>query len=196
MSIDHIETLVRMASNQRLAELHYRKGVTGGTIKPRLVEPYHFVQGTQSIMVRCYQLQHGEDASESGWRFFMAHKIHWVEETTIEFRPRRKITLPTGAIAEAFEMKPTWEADGRRAYRDVLSGCLADGTLSTGERCDLHQIVQKYKLTDDDVRFVHASTYHHCLGAVIEDGFVSEKEIADIRFLHDSMHKLGWAVGE
>ena len=103
MSATHnpeLSRLVDLAANRRLAVVYYRKGATSATIRPRLVEPYTFVEGRQDLMIRCYQLEHDGDASESGWRFFMSHKIDRVEATAIEFKPRRRITLPSGAATD------------------------------------------------------------------------------------------------
>lgn len=193
---EHVTTLIDMASNQRLAIMFYRKGVTRATIPPRLIEPYTFVDGKQDLMIRCYQLEQDGDAAVAGWRFFMAHKIDRVEPTTLPFKPRRRITLPSGEISQEFTPSEHWENDGRRVYRDFVGDALADGVIDPGERFDIEGIKQKYKLTPDDIRYVHASVYHRCLGCVLDDGFVTDDEESQIRFLHGAMRSLGWSVGD
>jgi hypothetical protein len=192
----HIDTLVEMASKNCLAVMYYRKGVTRDKLPARLVEPYSFTEGRQDLMIRCYQVQKDQDADDAGWRFFMAHKIDHVEPTRLAFKPRRRVVLPTGVVTEATSHNPHWATDGRRVYRDLVGDALADGTLDEGERYDLEGVRQKYKLTADDVRFVHASVYHRCLGCVIDDGFLTEHEMDQIRFLHRAMRQLGWSIGE
>lgn len=194
----HTEVLVDLAANNCVAVLFYRKGATSSTIRPRLIEPYAFVDGKQDQMVRAYQLDHGGDASESGWRFFMMHKIDRVEPTTMRFKPRRKITLPTGEIDETHSSKPDphWANEARRAYRDWVGDALADGKLTPEELAALKGFRAEHGLTDDDIRFVHASVYHRCLGSVLDDGFVSQEEIDQIHYLHRAMRALGWAVGD
>lgn len=192
----HIETLIDAAANTRLAVMFYRKGVTRAAIPARLVEPYSFTDGKQDIMVRCYQLQQDDDASLSGWRFFMAHKIDRVEPTTIQFKPRRRISLPTGEVTAQYEPSPHWSDEGRRLYRDLVGDAIADGSISPGERFDISAVKAKCKLKEEDIRFVHASVYHRCLGAVLDDGFIADHELEEIRFLHQAMRMLGWAVGD
>lgn len=192
----HVDVLVDLAAKSTLAVLYYRKSASGRDAKPRLVEPYSFSEGREDLLIRCYQLEHDGDAGESGWRFFMAHKIQHVEATRIPFRPRRKISLPTGEVTRTAEPNPHWQHEGRREYRDRVSDALADGRLRADEIFDLEEIKSRHKLTPDDVRFVHASLYHRCLGSILEDGSVSEDELEQIRFLHSSMRYLGWCVGD
>lgn len=192
----HVESLIDAASNQRLAVLFYRKCVRSDVTKPRLVEPYSFSDGRQDLMVRCYQLEHDGDASESGWRFFMSHKIANVEKTTLPFRPRRKITLPTGEVKQACIPDLNWESEGRRVYRDYVADALADGVLSPHEKFDIEGVKQRFKLKDEDIRFVHAALYHRCLGEVLLDGCVDQDELSQIKFLHEALRQMGWAVGD
>lgn len=193
---EHVQTLIDMAGKRFLAVMYYRKGATSNGLKPRLVEPYSFADGQQDLMIRAYQLEHGGNSEEYGWRFFMAHKIDKVEPTRLPFKARRAISLPKGVIAEASRPTVHWKHDGRRAYRDAVSNALADGTIDAGERFDIEKTRQEYDLAPDDVRFVHASLYHRCLGAVLDDGFMSEAEIEQIDFLHRAMRSLGWFVGD
>lgn len=188
--------MIDMASKTCVAVIYYRKGVTNATAPPRLVEPYSFADGKQDLMIRCYQLEKDGDGGESGWRFFMSHKLERVEPTTIQFRPRRKITLPTGEVNVVAAQSPHWELDGRRVYRDLVVEALADGSLNARELFDLEHVKQTYRLTADDIRYVHASVYHRCLGSVLEDGFFAAEEGDQIRFLHRAMKALGWSVGE
>lgn len=193
-----VQLLVESATKQRLASLWYRKGPTDAAIPVRLIEPYSFVEGEQDLMIRCYQVeQHGCTPEKGcGWRFFMAHKIVEVKVTDRAFKPRRKITLPTGEVTELnCAGSPNWE-EGRRAYRDLVGDALADGVLDAGEVAQAAECRRRFKLRDEDVRYVHASIYHRCLGAVLGDGFVSQDEIDQVRYLHRSMHALGWCVGD
>lgn len=192
---EHIDTIVDMARLGRLAVIYYRKGVAKGVSKPRLIEPYTFVQGKQDLMIRGFQLQHGDDTDESGWRFFMSHKIEGAEPTGIEFKPRRQIKLPTGEIETKTAISEHW-SESRQLYRDIVADALADGWIDPSEAVAIKEFKARHSLTDDDTRFVHAAVYHRCLGAVIDDGFVTERELEEIRFLHTAMRSLGWAVGD
>ena len=194
---DHIQKLVDLSKDSRLAVLYYRKGVTSKKLQPRLIEPYCFADGKQDLMIRAFQLQEGSDTGKAGWRFFMQHKIESVEPTTIQFTPRRKVTLPSGAVTEtAAPRSEHWEQPGRREYRDLVGDALADGELDPGEMFDLIGIKQRFKLGLEDIRFVHASVYQRCLETVLDDGFLAEDELDQIRFLHRAMRSLGWAVGD
>jgi len=178
------------------AIIYYRQGVTTSTSKPRLIEPYSFAAGKQDLMVRAYQLEKDGDAEESGWRFFMSHKIAVVEPTNIKFKPRRKIVLPEGKITFSAIPDEHWQAPGRQLYRNIVGDAIADGELSPGEVFDIEGVKYKYKLEMEDIRFVHAAIYARCLNAVLVDGFIEAEEVEEIRFLHDAMRRLGWAVGE
>lgn len=195
MSNEHIDTIVEMARRSNLAVIYYRKGISRGVAKPRLVEPYAFVQGKQDLMIRCFQLQHGEDDEESGWRFFMSHKIEGADITSIPFKARRPIKLPSGEVDTKTSLDEHW-TESRQLYRDIVADALADGWIDPSEAVALKEFKTKHGLTDDDTRFVHASVYHRCLGAVLDDGFVTVREQEEIRFLHTAMRSLGWAVGE
>lgn len=202
----HIATLIDAAANQQLAILYYRKGSMSAPMMPRTVEPYHFAHGRESVLIRCYQISFGDDPQE-GWRCFMSHKIESVHPTTHRFKPRRTITLPTGEVhrhtptprkpakpAQPVDPADYWD-DGRRAYRDALGDALADGELTAGEAFDLEGIKQRHKLKSEDVRFVHADLYHHSLGCVLEDGFVSASEQEQIRLLDEALNRMGWSIG-
>lgn len=192
---EHVDTIVEMARNSRLAVIYYRKGISKGVSKPRLVEPYAFVQGKQDLMIRCFQLQHGDDAGESGWRFFMGHKIEGADTTGIAFKPRRPIKLPTGEVETKITESEHW-TESRKLYRDIVADALADGWIDPAEAVAIKEFKVQHNLTEDDTRFVHASVYHRCLGAVIDDGFLTDREREEMRFLHTAMRSLGWAVGE
>jgi predicted DNA-binding transcriptional regulator YafY len=190
MTTTHVQMLVNLAKANRCGELYYRKGATRETIRPRIVEPYAFVQGKQDLMVHCYQL-----LPEEGWRYFMAHKIDRVADGGEPFTPRRSISMPTGEVDEVYRPDPLW-SEGRRSYRDLVGDALADGSMDAEEREEVERVIRVYSLTMDDIRFVHASLYHRCLGAVIEDGFVTDVEIEQIRFLHRTLWQIGWCVGD
>lgn len=192
----HLTSLIDAAANTRLAVIYYRKGVTGKRCPPRLVEPYSFAEGKQDVLIRCFQLEQDGNAELSGWRFFMAHKLHAVEVTNLPFRPRRKVVLPTGEVKSFATPEPAWNHEGRLLYRDYVGDAIADGELDPGEIFDLEGLKQKHKLTEADIRFVHASIYHRCLGSVLDDAQFSDEEVQEIRFLHRAMRSLGWAVGD
>ena len=193
---EHVRTLIDMSIRSCCAVVLYRKGATRATIRPRLVEPYSFVSGKQDTMIKCWQLEHGGDAEESGWRFFMAHKIDDVQPTSLSFRPKITPTLEHGEAAEVFDQSPHWQSEGRKFYRDLVGDALADGELSEEERADIADLVSKYRLTHEDTRYVHASIYHRCLGSVLDDGMIAAVELDQIRYLHRTMKSLGWAVGD
>lgn len=197
MSISpHVEVLIESAANARLAVLYCRKGATAEYSAPRLEEPYSFAQGKQDLMVRCFQLEHDGDTDESGWRFFMSHKIQHAEPISIAFKPRRKVVLPTGEVTHVYEPDPNWKMKGRQQYRDLICNALADGRVDPREFANLQAIKKELGLDQDDIRYVHAALYHRCLGYIIEDGVVQEPEVEQIAFVHETMRKLGWAVGE
>lgn len=190
MAHPHAQLIVDLASANRCVEIWYRKGATSEPIHPRTIEPYTWVEGKQDLMIRAYQVE-----PEPGWRFFMVHKIEAARDAGSRFKPRRAVNLPTGIISESYTPTPNW-TEGRRQYRDLVGDAMADGKLDAAERVELARLRLAYELTADDTRYVHASIYHRCLGAIIDDGWITDDEQEQIRYLHRVMTALGWAVGD
>ncbi len=183
-----VDLLVEAAQTQRIAEVHYRKKVASSRLQPRFVEPYHFKQGKQDLLIHCFQLQ-----PEPGWRFFMAHRLDHVELTTDSFEPRRRITLPGGVVDTEWDVNPVW-TDGLCAYRDLVSDAIADGIVTQLELGEIRTLTAQHELEPSGTRFVHASIFHRCLGAILDDGVVTEEEMKQIRFLNRVMQALGWGI--
>lgn len=141
-------------------------------------------------MVRAFQLK-----PQSGWRFFMIHKLEDVVDTGKPFKPRRKITLPQLKIAQRYEKNETWTS-ALKQYRNLVGDAMADGTVTTDELQEIEALKREKGLTIENIRFVHASMFHRCLGAIIEDNIVDEDERMQIRFLHRVLSKLGWSVAD
>jgi len=190
MTDRELRRLIKLAKRQKTVALTYRKGVTNDTAHERTVEPYNFVQGKQDVMVYCYQV-----APKEGWRFFMLHRIESVKDAGFAYEPRRPVTLPTGEIEQRYQQSPDW-SDPKQMYRDLVSDGLADWKLTEKEAIEIIELRAKHKLSLADIRFVHASLYHRCLGAVVEDGFLTNTEVRQIRYLHKMLGKLGWCVGD
>ena len=51
-----------------------------------------------------------------------------------------------------------------------------------------------HNLSMDQVRFVHASLFHRCQGAILDAGVIDMSEQAELRFLHRILLTLGWSV--
>ncbi len=187
MDSEQIDQLIRIASDHKLVQFRYLKKATRHDAPLRVVEAYNFSQGRQDPMIRCYQIE-----PQEGWRFFMLHKIEGVSDTGVAFRPRRKVTLCTGLIDDRVESSSNWP-DIRRGYRNLISDSLADGTLSKSELVDINDYVLANGLREQDIRFVHASIYHRCLGAILDDGIVGDDEEKQIRFLDRALSYIGWS---
>tara|TARA_R110000744_G_C19186865_1_gene543412 strand:- start:214 stop:789 length:576 start_codon:yes stop_codon:yes gene_type:complete len=184
-----IGVLIECAESNQLCEMFYRKSVAREATLPRLVEPYHFVTGKQDTLVRCYQ-----QMPEEGWRTFMLHKIESVQPTDFEYDPRRKQSLSTAEVKHSYQPSSFW-TEPRKLYRDMICDALADGTVDALEFIEIKQLIQEFNLKIEDIRFVHASLFSRALEAIISDGFVSDEEEQEIRFLHRVFKKLGWSIG-
>lgn len=192
MSTVNLRTLVELATNRRLAALRYQKDTGVGDDRPRLVEPYNITPGQRDLMLRCYQIQPDE-----GWRFFMVRKIKGVQDGGEPFQPRVKVTISPRDIrieGPADDRPP--ESDRVAAYRTMVSDALADDAVTKEEFDQIRRFVASSGLTNSEMQFVHASLFHSCLGAIIEDGCVDANERAQIRFLHKVLRALGWGVIE
>lgn len=181
-----VACFVESARQRRLVRFIYRKHLAREPNPIRVAEPYTFAEGKQDLMIRCYQIE-----PEEGWRFFMAHKLDSATMLDDRFHPRRTITLPTGEV-DFKAPREEWTTS-RRAYRDLVSDAMADGTVGPAEFTAIREHRAAHALTDDDIRFVHASLTHRCLGAILDDGEISEQELLQIRFVFGVMSRLGWA---
>lgn len=183
-----VQTLAELGSRRRLAELYYRKGSSSKKLPRRLVEPYNFTQGSQDVMVRCYQIE-----PEEGWRFFMLHKIDRVADAGAIFNPRRTVRLDTGEIDLTFQERPYWTPE-LQGYRDLVSDALADGKVTKEERLEIETYAMNNGISLQQLRFVHASIFYRCLGAILDDGQVDADERVQLRFLNRVLRALGWSV--
>tara|TARA_R110002072_G_scaffold136826_7_gene279382 strand:+ start:58 stop:633 length:576 start_codon:yes stop_codon:yes gene_type:complete len=184
-----VGVLIECAESNQLCEMYYRKSVARGATLPRLVEPYHFVTGKQDTLVRCYQ-----QMPEEGWRTFMLHKIESVQPTDFEYAPRKNQTLSTAEVQHQYQPSPHW-TEPRKLYRDMICDALADGTVDALEFVEINQLVTDFNLANEDIRFIHASLFSRALEAIVSDGFVTEEEEQEIRFLHRVFKRLGWTIG-
>jgi len=189
---EHMKKLIELAQNRRVVELAYRKHLSSGEAVPRLVEPYNFTQGQQDVILRCYQLE-----PDQGWRFFMVHKIDEIRDGGEPFQPRVTVTLDEADLdpSKRPQGSGVW-SDRVKRYRDLVSDAMADETVTKDELEEIRGYVKDSGLTEEERKFVHASLFHRCLGAVIEDGEVSTSEVAQIQFLHRVLKALGWGVIE
>lgn len=186
---DSLGVLIEAAKSNQLCILHYRKAVSRKTTQARLIEPYSLVTGKQDTLVRCYQVD-----PESGWRTFMLHKFESVSLSDISYQPRRQATIIHAEIHVQYEPSTFW-TDSRKQYRDLICDILADGKVSRNELDLALGFISSANLGIDDIRFVHATLYHRALGAIIDDGFITDVEVAETRFLHKVFDALGWAIG-
>lgn len=185
-----LQTIVTAGLQRHLVEVLYRKKATATHEPLRLVEPYGLTQGKQDPLVRCYQIR-----PEEGWRFFMIHKLEQARDTGAAFTPRAHITLDRCILEKPQEDLGPW-TPSLRAYRNVVSDALADGKLTRGEVQEAEACRTEHGLAPEQVRFVHASLYHRCLGAVLEDGVFDDAERQQIKFVHLVLRHLGWSVGD
>ncbi len=190
-----MQTLIDLASNNRVARIHYRKTISAANDQPRLVEAYNLTVGQGDPMVRVYQL-----SPDEGWRFFMIRKITQVDDGGSAFEPRAAVTLgdsirepkPLDNL-ESLEEEPI-EQDRSAHYQALVGDAMADGTVSPDEFQSIQQFISASGLTTSEMHFVHATLFHQCLGAILEDGRVDDHECAQIQFLHRVLQVLGWGV--
>lgn len=187
---DQLNTLTALALAHRCAHIHYRSRLAPEHTEPRVVEPYALTQGKEDAMVRCYQLQ-----PEEGWRFFMLHKIDAVHDAGLAFAPRQEITLATDAAAQfgAPALREPWTEDMRR-YRDLVSDAIADGLVSKTTFDQIRDFAATASLSEEQIRFVHASLFYRCLGAILRDGTVGTPQLAELRLVQRILTGLGWGV--
>lgn len=187
---DQLNTLTALALAHRCAELRYRSRLAPERTLPRIVEPYALTQGKEDAMVRCYQIE-----PEEGWRFFMLHKIDSVRDAGIPFEPRQEITIAADAAATfgAPVARDPWTENMLR-YRDLVSDAIADGLVSRATFDQIRDDAASANLTDEQIRYVHASLFYRCLGAILRDGTVGPAQLAELRLVQRVLSGLGWGV--
>jgi hypothetical protein len=81
-----------------------------------------------------------------------------------------------------------------RRYRDLVSDAIADGLVSKAAFDQIRDYAASANLTEEQVRFVHASLFYRCLGAVLRGGTVGPAQLAEIRLVQRILTGLGWGV--
>lgn len=188
----HLETLKELAEGRRCAELVYRSRLTPAREVARLVEPYALLQGTQDVLVRCYQLRPDE-----GWRTFMLHKIDRVVDTGAPFTPRHEVTIAHDETpifgGEPLGARSPWTAD-LQMYRDLVAEALGHGLVGEERLEEIRSFAERAGLRAEQVRWVHALLFQRCLNGVIRDGTVGDRQLAEIRLVQRVLSGLGWGV--
>lgn len=187
---EQLETLKRLAAERRCAELHYRDRLTPSRTVARLVEPYALLQGTQDVLVRCYQLRPDE-----GWRTFMLHKIDRVIDTGVHFTPRQEVTIAADEtpIFGGEAPRAPWTED-LRLYRDLVAEALRHGLVDEEKLSEIRSFAERAGLRPEQVRWVHAVLFQRCLNGVIRDGVVGPEQLSEIRLVQRVLKGLGWGV--
>jgi hypothetical protein len=187
---DQLNALTALALANRCAEIHYRSRLAPERTRARIVEPYALTQGREDAMVRCYQI-----APDEGWRFFMLHKIDSVHDTGLSFQPRQPITLAIDAAATfgTPALREPW-TEAMRRYRDLVSDAIADGIISRRTFEQIREYAEAVELSEEQVRYVHASLFYRCLGAILRDGTVGAPQLAELRLVQRVLTGLGWGV--
>ncbi len=190
MSKSTIQALSELAHASKLASITYAK--SGSQSGERIVEAYNFTYPSQpgaELLLRCYQRGSGE-----GWRFFAVRHISDVQDAGETFVPRVQVTL------NSVEVDPSRHEGGlkgpkspRDAYRELVTAAMADQIISAEEFRSIRDFVRDSSLSESDVRFVHASVFYDCLGAILADAEVDETEIIQIRFVSAVLGQLGWS---
>ena len=183
-----VKALVELGNQCRLVALYYRKGASTKDLPRRLVEPYNFTHGDDDVMLRCYQLE-----PEPGWRFFTINKIHHVTDAGTAFEPRRLVRLDEREAELSTAERHYWTPE-LQTYRDLVGDALADGRVTKDERLEIESYVMNHGVTLGQIRFVHASIFNGCLGAILDDGEVDAEERVQLKFLDRVLHALGWSV--
>ncbi len=157
----------------------------------REVEPYALTDGRQDLLVYCFQ----RDPEPDGYRSFMLHKIADAEITERMYLPRRAVTIDAAEIeSRGIEPMPAW-TDPARRYRDHITAIMADGEVKPEEIHSCLLTAREVGLSVEERDYVHASLFHRILGAVLDDGKMSDAERRQIRFMQRTLAALGYAPG-
>jgi hypothetical protein len=188
---EQLDMLKRLAEERRCAELYYGSRLTPSPPVPRLVEPYALLQGTQDVLVRCYQVR----PEPAGWRTFMLHKIDRVVDTGIPFTPRQEVTIAADEtpIFGGEAPRAPWTED-LRLYRDLVAEALRHGLVDEEKLSEIRSFAERAGLRPEQVRWVHAVLFQRCLNGVIRDGVVGPEQLSEIRLVQRVLKGLGWGV--
>lgn len=199
-----VKNLVELASRSRLACVVYKKPAENPTPR-RYVEPYKFLESSENLLVRCYQVRvegRKKDDAE-GWRSFRLDRFISVSDGGENFSPRGTVSLHRGEvfqyifnhdklrepvprnIKKKLEVKMT-----PRKYARHIDSVLLDGKITDAE---LEQAMKYAKmLSADELKLVHAKVYIGVLREVTLDGTVNEAEEAYMASVRIFLTGLGW----
>jgi predicted DNA-binding transcriptional regulator YafY len=183
-----LDSLTDLAAKKHVAAIKYQKALNDTDPKQRLIEPYSLSQGKQDIMLRAFQI-----SPEAGWRFFLLHKIVEVVDQGSSFKPRGKVSLPTGQISKTYEPYENW-TEPIQKYRDLVLSALADRCVSESEKKRLKKFTEKNAISIDDIRVVHLNILYVCFQHALSDGVVDEAEMRDIEKLNSCLLECGCGI--
>jgi len=72
----------------------------------------------------------------------------------------------------------------------------ADLRLTQKELEEIHAVRIESRVTDDELRAVHAKVFWGMLSRFVEDALIDQAEVDRLHQLHGLLHQLGWAPGE
>lgn len=183
-----VKTLIDITKQYHVASIRYQKATLDQNPHWRLIEAYSLTQGKQDYLLRAYQID-----AEEGWRFFMLHKIIEIRDHGSVFTPRRKITIIDGIVSNVYEPYEAWDKHVQK-YRDLVLNALADRYLSVYERKQIIEFQNKYNLSIQQIRSVHASIFLNCLTHLLSDGLVNDEEEKEINLVNQYLKDCGCAI--
>jgi hypothetical protein len=176
-----------------MVQIKYRK--PGDTwVTDRTVEPYDFEKSWESLIVLTWQVSPVIDGD--AWRHFRVDRIVSITPTGKPFKPRKPITVHSGAVGRFDIDKPDYNSKApskpsiEQQYATELREALADGDLNVAELdrlITLNQMIDRRRLAG-----LHAQHYAQALMDLSLDGVlddVEENRLTNIRIFLD---QLGW----
>lgn len=163
---------------------------SGGITQERHLEPYSLTPGREEAILRAFQI-----SPEEGWRYFLLDKIVGIRLGEV-FEPRQALHLELGELEDRFNPWPeSWDEDVIE-YRNAVVETLANMNVDSGEVQALQHMRDEIGISVELMRGVHYMIFKNCLEQIVEDGVVTEAELAQIKELNACLQRCGAGIME
>lgn len=210
--MDTIQVLMENTEAGYHSRIRYSK--PGDSVMPeRVIEPRRLVEGVDGLLVRSLQI-----GPERGFRVFCSDRIINVvrDSTPIDADRLRRNLFCSGEVVrfrtstaedsadasreypgDAMKMsasgRAAWTTPWFNAYAGAIRDAVLDLKVTDHEARLVNRVREQLRLTDAQMRSVHAYLLGEELLGFSADGSFDEAEMASIEQLSDCLNELGWS---
>lgn len=146
-------------------------------------------------------LTFGDLSSKKQYKFFSSLKSDPLSAPNAAdmpplLHPKSRSSVVVQREEAAREVRPTDRAVALHRYWDELTTVLFDLEVSRAEIKAIGNVKREFKLSEEEIRGMHARAFADLLIQSAADKVISTEERNRIKRLHDCLKRLGWAPGE